>query len=245
MNEPEIENTALKRENDFRITSFSVLLIVFLCVVWPFSIAFFFTPPAGINPGEIANPILKFYLPTFCLQLAVLLVIILVCRSEGSSLKELGFRNLHFVHIIYAIIFFFASSIILRAIKDILISFEIFKFQNTAGLLPLTIYEKIAWVILCMVVAFNEETAYRGYLITRLTKITKSPALAVFIATAGFAAGHIYQGTGGLILLFIYGLMFAGLYLASKSLWPCVIAHFINNAIVIFAGTPFIIPPFW
>lgn len=220
-------------------------MIVFLCVIWPLAIALFFKAPSELAPGEMRNPVTAFYLPTMALQLFIFCLIILVCRDEKSSLIKLGFRNFSFLHILYAIIFLFASRIVLRAIRDILGGFSFFKFPATTDLLPHSAIEKIIWALLCIVVAFNEESAFRGYLITRLTKITKSSVLAVFIACAGFAAGHLYQGSGRVVMIFVYGLMFAVLYLSTRSLWPCVIAHFINNAIVIISGSVFIIPPFW
>jgi membrane protease YdiL (CAAX protease family) len=220
--------------HDFKLKISSALLILFLCLIWPLAISLFFQPPADYDQLEDINPILNFYLPTIGFQLIVLLFTFLLSRGEGSGIVALGYRKFKLAHIIYAIIFIFASSFVLRIIKIILENIQFLKFQDPSPLLPQTLEGKLIWLLMCVVVAFTEETAYRGYLITRLRRVFKSLPLAVIIATAGFSAGHLYQGIGGAVLLFFYGLMFALLYLATRSLWPCVIAHFIHNALPIF-----------
>ncbi|NIP42700.1 MAG: CPBP family intramembrane metalloprotease [candidate division Zixibacteria bacterium] len=232
-------------DQDFKINIFSIILILFLCLIWPLSISLLLEPPADSAPLEIENPIYVFYLPTIGFQLIVLFFVFLVSRGEGSGIVTLGYRNFKLTHVIYAILFLFASLFLLRIIKIFLDNLEFLNFQDPSPLLPQTTAGRIVWILMCLVVALNEETAYRGYLITRLNKILRSLPLAVIIATAGFAAGHLYQGIGGAVLLFSYGLMFALLYLATKSLWPCVIAHFIHNALAIFVQMPVILPPFY
>jgi len=217
-----------------RISLYSWILIFFLCLVWPISIVVFFNPPSDPEIIEKSDPILRFYLPTIGLQLTVLLLVFLTCRKEGSGFGNLGYDKFRAIHIFLAIAFIIISSFLLKCIGIILEQFDLLKFQSPARLLPHTLTQKTFWIILCIIVAFTEETAYRGYLITRLSKISRSTVAAVIIATLGFGAGHLYQGTGGAVLLFFYGLMFALLYLGSRSLWPCVIAHFLHNAMAPF-----------
>jgi membrane protease YdiL (CAAX protease family) len=235
----------LQIDQDFKFNIFSIILILFLCLIWPLSIALLLEPPADSAPAEIENPIYVFYLPTIGFQLIVFFFIFLVSRGEGSGIVALGYRNFKLTHVIYALLFIFASLFLLRIIKISLDKLEFMKFQDTSPLLPQTTEGRIVWILMCLVVAVNEETAYRGYLITRLNKISRSLPLAVIIATVGFGAGHLYQGIGGAVLLFFYGLMFALLYLATKSLWPCVIAHFIHNALALLVQMPIILPPFY
>lgn len=223
-------NAPPPNKDSIRISFYSWSLIIFLCLIWPISIMVFFNPPSDPEIIENLNPILRFYLPTIGLQLTVLLFVFLTCRKEGSGFGNLGYDKFKVVHIFLAIAFIIISSFLLKGIGLILEQFDLLEFQSPARLLPHTLTQKAFWIILCIIVAFTEETAYRGYLITRLSKISRSTAVAVIIATLGFGAGHLYQGTGGAILLFFYGLMFALLYLGSCSLWPCVIAHFMHNA---------------
>ncbi|HDS01470.1 MAG TPA: CPBP family intramembrane metalloprotease [candidate division Zixibacteria bacterium] len=231
-------------DQDFKINFLSVILIIFLCLIWPLSISLLFEPPADFAPAEIENPVFVFYLPTIGFQLIVFFFVFLVSRGEGSGIVALGYRNFKLTHVIYAIVFLFASLFLLKIVKLFLDKLDFMKFHDPSPLLPQTLEGRLVWILMCLVVAVNEETAYRGYLITRLNKILRSMPLAIIIATAGFAAGHLYQGVGGTVLLFVYGLMFVFLYLATKSLWPCVIAHFLHNALAIFVQMPIILPPF-
>ena len=92
------------------------------------------------------------------------------------------------------------------------------------------------WLALSVTAAVCEEVAFRGYIITRIRGLFPKGGWipAVLLSTAAFAAGHGYQGAAGLILLFVYGLMFCGLYLYTGSLWPAIIAHFIQDFSAIF-----------
>jgi membrane protease YdiL (CAAX protease family) len=46
--------------------------------------------------------------------------------------------------------------------------------------------------------------------------------------------GHLYQGVMGVIITFIYGMLFAGLYIARKSVFPCIVAHFLQDVLILF-----------
>ena len=71
-----------------------------------------------------------------------------------------------------------------------------------------------------------EEGVMIGYLIPRLSKTGMSARWAV-IASAAFRGGyHLYQGWGGLIGNFIFGLLFGAIFLRYRRTWPLIIAHF-------------------
>lgn len=54
-------------------------------------------------------------------------------------------------------------------------------------------------VLLVIVVAFTEETIFRGYLILRLRETTRSLAAAVLLSTVIFSFGHGYEGSAGVL----------------------------------------------
>jgi len=217
--------------NSYRIRIWSWILILFLCVLWPLSILIVFNPPDDPDLLEKYDPILRFYLPTIIFQLAVLAATFMVSRAEGSALSSLGYSKFEFIHLVQAIAFIIVASLLLRLVGFILQQYDLLSFKSPEPLLPRTLMQKTVWIMLCIIVAVTEETTYRGYLITRLSKISGSTILAIIVSCLGFSAGHLYQGSGGAILLFFYGLMFALLYLGTRSLWPCIIAHFIHNAL--------------
>jgi membrane protease YdiL (CAAX protease family) len=81
-----------------------------------------------------------------------------------------------------------------------------------------------------------EETAFRGYLMSRIRFVgeLKSWVLPVVLSSLAFGACHAYQGIPGLIVITVYGSMFAWLYLRTGSLWPCIIAHFFQDFSALF-----------
>ena len=77
---------------------------------------------------------------------------------------------------------------------------------------------------------FGEETVFRGFLFERLRRVLgpRLPATAItlFLTTALFAVLHYpEQGLAGAEQATMTGLVFGGLYLATKQLWVPMIAH--------------------
>jgi len=75
-----------------------------------------------------------------------------------------------------------------------------------------------------------EEVFWRGYIQDRLTKIF-GPALALFIQAILFAFSH-FRYTGGLVHVFVMGLIFGLWRDRKRSLVPIIIAHIIWNSLV-------------
>lgn len=90
--------------------------------------------------------------------------------------------------------------------------------------------------ILVVVVAFSEETIFRGYLILRF-KALAGTAAAVLLSSAIFSLGHGYEGSAGVVTVGFIGVIFALVYLWRGSLVAPSVMHFLQN----FAGI-FILP---
>ena len=82
--------------------------------------------------------------------------------------------------------------------------------------------------IIAVLPAFCEELCFRGGLQRVLIHLTKHPWLGIIIASFLFSALH-FQFQGFLPRMFL-GMILGGLYWYSGSLWPSIIAHFVNNA---------------
>ena len=222
------------QNREFNITSYSFLVSAFLILVWPLSIILIFTPQIN-NPDQPAvNLITRIYLPTVLFQILVFISILLTLKKEDSHVSSTGFDRFKYIYLAYALIFILLSSVLLMLVSTLLADSGIFDFIKARAITPESKLEIIVWIVLSAVVAIVEELAYRGYLLTRMTRLFKSKYAAVIVSTLAFAMGHFYQGLGGVILIFVYGLMFAGLFLYTRSLWPCIIAHFIHNVIAPF-----------
>ena len=87
--------------------------------------------------------------------------------------------------------------------------------------------------ILVIVVAFAEETMFRGYLILRLNATTRSLFAAVIVSTAIFSFGHGYEGSAGVVTVGFMGLFFALVYIWRRSLVAPMVMHFLQDFIVI------------
>ena len=84
----------------------------------------------------------------------------------------------------------------------------------------------IVWVF----AAFGEETAYRGYLLTRAADVgrrTKSAYwIGVVLVSVLFGIGHYWNGPGGMLSSGFAGLVLGAAYMfAGRNLWASILTH--------------------
>jgi membrane protease YdiL (CAAX protease family) len=96
--------------------------------------------------------------------------------------------------------------------------------QGNLAALPMAI------LMMCFVNAFGEELVMRGFFFERLTGlIGRSVAALAFIAlltAAIFGIGHYpLQGLFGAVHAFLGGLVFAALYIRSRTIWLPIVTH--------------------
>ena len=87
-------------------------------------------------------------------------------------------------------------------------------------------------VSLVTVVAFAEETIFRGYMILRLRNLARSAPAAVILSSVIFSLGHGYEGISGVITVAFIGIVLALVYMWRKSLLAPMVMHFMQD----FAG---------
>jgi membrane protease YdiL (CAAX protease family) len=101
--------------------------------------------------------------------------------------------------------------------------------QGNLGLL--VVYLVLAWVL----AAFCEETAFRGYLLTRLTDVLGNGragiAVSVTISSILFGLLHTEQGVVGVMVSAVAGAVFAALRYRFRTLWAPVLAHGFDDTI--------------
>jgi hypothetical protein len=81
----------------------------------------------------------------------------------------------------------------------------------------------VAWLVM----SFNEELAFRGYILQRLAQAWGLPA-AVVVSSLVFAMVHVLNPNVqplAMVILFVAGLMLACAYLVSRSLWLPIGLH--------------------
>lgn len=182
----------------------------------------------------LENPILLVYLPTIAFQILIFALVFFVARFEGGGLRSLRFDRLTLDKVFLGLAFFIGAGIVLSLLALLIQHLGAAEFRDPTFLLPTTTQGKIVWVVLSIVVAVAEEAAFRGYALTRLGRFLPNRVLTAIVVSIAFSIGHLYQGVGGVIVIFVYGLMFSLLFYKTGSIWPGVIAHFIQDAIPIF-----------
>jgi membrane protease YdiL (CAAX protease family) len=89
--------------------------------------------------------------------------------------------------------------------------------------------ELLLAVILVTIVAFSEETIFRGYLMLRFEAITESPIWAAVLSSLIFSIGHGYEESAGLITIGLMGFVFSLIYLWRRSLVAPIVMHFLQD----------------
>jgi membrane protease YdiL (CAAX protease family) len=82
-------------------------------------------------------------------------------------------------------------------------------------------------MVLVAVVAFSEETIFRGYLMRRLEQATGSASAALVLSAAVFALGHAYEGASGVITVGLLGVGFGLVYRWRRSIIAPASIHFL------------------
>jgi membrane protease YdiL (CAAX protease family) len=105
------------------------------------------------------------------------------------------------------------------------------------GNLPLALqWLAIVWTF----AAFGEETAYRGYLLTRAADVgerTKAAYwIAVVLVSVLFGIGHYWNGPAGMLSSGFAGLVLGSAYmLAGRNLWASILAHGLIDTVFLVA----------
>ncbi|MBI4521633.1 MAG: CPBP family intramembrane metalloprotease [Gemmatimonadetes bacterium] len=92
-------------------------------------------------------------------------------------------------------------------------------------LLPVSVAEKWAFVLLSLSAGFGEELAYRGYAIPILEAATGSLWPAVAISSIAFGIVHAYQGPFGVVRTTLLGFLLGLPVALTGNVWPAILAH--------------------
>jgi len=86
-------------------------------------------------------------------------------------------------------------------------------------------------IVIALVPAIAEEFLFRGGIQTILTRWTKNPHTAIWLTAAIFSIAHLQFS--GLLARMLLGALFGYLLFWGKNIWFPVLAHFVNNAVVV------------
>ncbi len=97
-----------------------------------------------------------------------------------------------------------------------------------AGLAETGLGLGIVFVLAAVVAPVAEETFFRGFILAGIGKRLGN-AWGIVLSALLFSVAHMQPGA--LLPIFILGLLLGGLYVRTRSIWPCILTHFAYNSI--------------
>ncbi len=97
-------------------------------------------------------------------------------------------------------------------------------FEKLLALMPASRPELRLFMGVSATAGICEEVIYRGFLIAYFLAVT-NVWIAIGVSAVIFGLGHVYQGPTGFIKITMVGLVFAGLYVLTGSLWAPMLLH--------------------
>lgn len=98
--------------------------------------------------------------------------------------------------------------------------------QTLAALAPSKASEIAAWALVCIMAGLIEELVFRGYLLRQFTAWSRGlVACGVLFSSIVFGAAHGYQGIRNMVLLTLFGSLFALLAVFRRNLRAGMFAH--------------------
>jgi len=201
---------------------FEVLVFLFL-IVPSLALSFFVSQQgAGFTLTAVA---------TILRDLALLALILFFIWRNGETLARLGWTFRTFwlevgIGLGLFIPFTLSAGLLEQALEQLGLTAPA---APPPSLSPSGAIQIVLAFFLVAVVAVAEETIFRGYLLLRFNKVTRSLAAAVIIATGIFTLGHGYEGSAGLTTVAYMGLVFAVVYIWRRSLVAPMILHFLQD----------------
>lgn len=205
-----------------------IVIYTFILVVWGFY-RYLFRLPDQIEEG-VLKPLLWLG-PVFWFV-----------HKEKANLTSLGWTGKKFFKSLYLGISFGLAFAVLGLISNFA-KYQGFSFAQLSFVATPSLFYSA--LILSLLTAISEETAFRGYIFNRLWQIFKSESLANFISSIGWAIVHLpitififhynlYQMIIFLVLTFIFGVGSAFVFARTKSIVPSILLN-------VFWGWPIIL----
>ncbi len=187
--------------------------------------------------GEIFNsPMFNlYYLVSVIPQ--ILLLLYLISLKGGDSFKKFGIEEIILKDAGYGVLYALGViGILFLAMIVMNLTAGIIPGGTKGNVLPVVDWQITNPAILplvfltTMTIGYSEELFFRSYLLTEFIKEDEDNRLQVVTAVSMlFAAGHIYQGTGGFISSFIIGIYFSLIFLKKRRIHSISVGHGLYN----------------
>lgn len=243
-----------------------VIFLIIACVPGIFIVTWinsYLGAPMYSNPAISSSPVVG--LANFCMMLpafGVLVTRVFTKQGFKDALLEFNARG-NLKYYAMAVLIPLAYGTIGNLLSNLASGADLGKMLTGEAfwdLFPIALYLP-ASIIPCIIMFFGEEFGWRGYLIPQLEKLMPTPAAVIVggviwglwhapITISGHNFGVDYPGFPYVgILLMILDCICMGAFLTlltrrTKSVWPAVIAHGINNTATTALLIPFISPTY-
>jgi membrane protease YdiL (CAAX protease family) len=220
----------------FRQTRLTYLALIFLLLIYPATSGLLTGDSTSMLESLNQGVLLAMLISTIVVQWGVFLLIYLTAYREQTGLTGLGFKRVRRIDFAWAAAFLLASNVVLAGLAWLLAQIGLPMPGEISFLIPTDPAGRVVWVAVSATAGICEETAFRGYLMTRLRLVGRFSNWLVPTAISAIAFGscHAYQGLPGFIVITVYGVLFSLLYIRTGSIWPGIIAHFFQDFSALF-----------
>jgi membrane protease YdiL (CAAX protease family) len=221
---------------DFRRSRLTYLTLLSLLVLYPGTSLLFTDDPATMLKGLNQEMLMLMLVSTIVIQWCVFLLIYVSSCRERTGLAGLGFKRVRALDFAWAGAFLLTAFVVMAGLTWFLAQIGLPMPGEISLLIPTDLAGRVVWVAVSATAAICEETAFRGYLLTRLRLLGKlqSWVIPTMASALVFGTCHSYQGLPGFIVITVYGVMLSLLYIRSGSIWPGIIAHFFQDFLALF-----------
>jgi len=209
---------------------------VILSCAFPFAGYLLFERLKKLSANNRNSKKLRTYAYVILSEWACVIALIWLTHRHGFSISDLG-ENLGNANLTVITI------VVLLAIFAVMVYFNVRQIRQMnlekleAELGPLKMFlpsnkpEFIAFILIAFTAGICEELLYRGWLQNLLVYGTGYVWLGLIIGAVIFGFGHAYQGKIGIVQTGIYGLIFGGVFIFTKSLIAGQVLHVIIDSV--------------
>lgn len=218
--------TTMRRQTrvDDQITFGDVVSSMAMILVPTIALSFFFSP-VGLQ-GRSVTPIQVFITALVTDFFILAYIYLFVIRPKVFSWRQLGIKKVDREDFGGAFVLFVFVIVLITLVQALLerlgLPLQRYSFTSSNGAL-------LAMAMTVFVTPFVEELYFRGFLFKGLL-IHNRPWVAYVVSAGLFALLH--PPLLVMIDIFIIGILLAYLVKQTKSIWPSVLVHTLNNAVV-------------
>lgn len=222
---PVVKYLKRKPKEPERITFSDVITSMAVIIAPTVLLSFYYSSPGLATPSVTPSQIFVTSLVTCVFMLAY--IYLFVIRTRVFSWRQLGLKKVNREHMGEAYLLFLLVSIVIVLIQALLRRFEVpinqFSFTTKEGAY-LALFSSV------VITPFIEEVYFRGFLFRGLQMHHKN--WVAYVVSAGLFA-LLHPPLIVMLEVFVIGILLAYVADKTKSIWPGVVIHAVNNAIVI------------